>query len=70
MGDYKLVEYYDPPSVELFDLSKDIGETNDLSGVDVQKVEKMKASFKEWLMDFNPILHTENPNYNPNYRSN
>ncbi|AEL25664.1 sulfatase [Cyclobacterium marinum] len=70
MGDYKLVEYYDPPSVELFDLAKDIGETNDLSGVDVQKVEEMKASFKEWLMDFNPILHTENPNYNPNNRSN
>ena len=31
LGKYKLLEYYENGSVQLFDLEKDIGEQNDLS---------------------------------------
>ena len=33
LGKYKLLEYYENGSVQLFDLEKDLGERNDLSGI-------------------------------------
>ena len=31
-GDFKLIQHYDPPGIELYDLARDIGEQRDLSG--------------------------------------
>ncbi len=63
MGDFKLIEHYDPERIELFNISQDIGEQNDLSIAMPEKVREMKKAFQNWIMRLNPILHTENPNY-------
>ncbi len=63
-GKYKLIEFYDPAGVELYNLENDIGETLDLS----DSLPDVKASLLERLhrklevMD--PVMHTVNPDYN------
>jgi arylsulfatase A len=48
-GDYKLIEYYDDGSVELYNLVKDIGEHRDLSQKLPQKARVMKERLDQWL---------------------
>jgi len=48
-GDYKLIEYYDDGSVELYNLAKDIGEHQDLSQQLPQKAHAMKEKLDQWL---------------------
>ena len=48
-GDYKLIEYYDGGSVELYNLAKDIGEQQDLSQKLPQKAQAMKEKLDQWL---------------------
>jgi arylsulfatase A-like enzyme len=48
-GDYKLIEYYDDGSVELYNLSKDVGEQHDLSQKLPQKARDMKEKLDQWL---------------------
>ena len=62
-GDYKLIEHYDPPIVELFNLKKDISESENLAEKMPDKVEEFKESFDKWLEQMNPVMHTENPDY-------
>lgn len=69
MGDYKLVEHYDPEQVALFNLKKDLSEKNNLADEQPEKVNEMQRAFGKWLMDFDPILHKENPNYEPGNRN-
>ena len=62
-GNFKLIGHYDPPSIELFDLSKDLGETTDLSSKKPKLVNELKEEFHSWLYGFDPILHSNNLNY-------
>jgi len=48
-GHYKLIKHYDDNSVELYDLSKDIGETNDLSAALPEKARQMREKLERWL---------------------
>ncbi len=48
-GDYKLIEFYDDGSVELYDLANDIGEQRDVSGQMPQRAAEMKAELDRWL---------------------
>jgi len=48
IGDYKLIEWYNIDHVELYDLSKDIGEQNDLSEKMSEKTAEMLAALHEW----------------------
>lgn len=50
-GDYKLIEWYDDGSVELYDLAKDIGELRDLSADQPERARAMKADLDRWLED-------------------
>ncbi len=62
-GPYKLIEHYDPPGVELYNLTEDIGETNDLSQVMPQRKEMMLGQLHQWLEAVEPIKYTMNPAY-------
>lgn len=62
---YKMIEYYDPPAVELYDLEKDISETKDLSTELPKKVQEMRGDLQAWLKEIDPIMHTANPNWKP-----
>ena len=63
MGDYKLIEHYDPPKVELFNLENDISESENLAKQMPEKVEELKVAFDQWLKQMNPVMHTENPGF-------
>ncbi len=62
-GNYKLIEHYDPQSVELFNLKNDIGETQNLANKMPGKVNELKRSFENWLKEMKPVSHKPNPNY-------
>ena len=63
--DFKLIEHYDPQRIELFHLTNDISESQNLAEKMPEKVEELKASFQNWLKQMNPVKHTENPDYKP-----
>ena len=48
LGKYKLLEYYENGSVQLFDLEKDIGEQNDLSKAKPDIKAKLLKMLHEW----------------------
>jgi arylsulfatase A len=48
LGKYKLLEYYENGSVQLFDLEKDIGEQNDLSESKPDITAKLLKMFHDW----------------------
>ena len=47
-GDCKLLEYSENGTVQLFNLRDDIGEQNDLSKIEVQKVKGLTAKLHQW----------------------
>lgn len=53
LGDYKLLEWYNADHVELYDLSKDIGEQNDLSKKMPEKTAEMLAVLHDWKKEIN-----------------
>lgn len=67
-GDYKLIEHYDPETIELFNLKNDIGETKNLVDFKPEKVVELKQTFDLWLKKMNPVMHSLNPNYIEGYR--
>jgi arylsulfatase A-like enzyme len=48
-GDYKLIEFYDDESVELYDVVNDLSEAHDLSNELPEKAAEMKADLVTWL---------------------
>ncbi|MBS3771504.1 MAG: sulfatase [Bacteroidales bacterium] len=62
-GKWKLIEFYDPKQVELYNLQKDPGENNDLSEEVPWKVQELSGKLHQWLHGMNPIMHTMNPEY-------
>jgi arylsulfatase A-like enzyme len=50
-GDYKLLEYFENNTVQLFNLKEDIGEQNDLARVRPKKAAKLLAKLREWRKD-------------------
>ena len=62
-GDYKLITWYETDKVELFNLSEDIGETNNLAKQMQNKVQEMKYAFNLWKKEVGAIEATLNPEY-------
>lgn len=62
-GEYKLLEFYDPEKVELYNLTNDPGETENLSEDMPWKILELQGKLRKKLHDMNPIMHTPNPNY-------
>lgn len=48
MGDYKLLEFFDDHSVELYNVRKDLGEKRDLAKADPERAEKMRSVLHAW----------------------
>ena len=51
MGDWKLIEWYENESVELFNLATDISETTDLAAKYPDKTEELKKRLAAWRED-------------------
>ena len=52
MGDYKLVENYEDGCVALYNLANDIGEAQDLSASQPERVIAMRARLHTWYKDY------------------
>ncbi|GAB3911947.1 sulfatase [Larkinella knui] len=63
LGDYKLVELYETGKLELYNLSEDISEKNDLSARFPEKTRELADLLKKWRSDVNANLPEPNPNY-------
>ena len=48
-GDYKLIEWYEDNSVELYNLRNDMGEKHDLAKEMPEKAAELKGMLHQWL---------------------
>lgn len=62
-GDWKLVQFYESDTTELYNLKNDIGETQDLSARHPAKALALKAKLKQWRKDINAALPSMNEQY-------
>jgi arylsulfatase A-like enzyme len=47
-GDYKLIEYFENGTVQLFNLRNDLGEQHDLAREEPQTAERLRAMLRQW----------------------
>ena len=62
-GDYKLLEYFENETVQLFNLKDDIGEQNDLSKMEVEKTEELATKLHQWRKEVDAQMMSPNPDY-------
>ena len=72
-GDYKLIRRFEqlpgyPDLVELYDLTKDIGETRNLAGKMPRKVKELQALLAGFVREPGALYPKPNPNYDPNWK--
>jgi arylsulfatase A-like enzyme len=65
-GKWKLIEFYETGDVELYDLSNDLGEQQDLSKTNPEKKAELLARLHAWQKEVGAKMPTPNPNYDPN----
>jgi arylsulfatase A-like enzyme len=62
-GDYKLIEFYEDGHAELYNLADDIGEQNDLSQAEPERVEQMRNRLHEGMESMGARDPLPNPGY-------
>ena len=62
-GNWKLIHWYENDSVELYDLSRDVEEKNNLAGAEPEKVRELQQKLEAWLEEVNAKMPTPNPEY-------
>jgi arylsulfatase A len=62
-GDFKIIEWYEDGSVELYNLRDDIGEARNLAVQMPDKTRAMKTRLDEWLKELHPEMPKPNPEY-------
>ena len=67
-GDYKLLEYFENGSVQLFNLKEDIGELHDLSESHPGKVTELREMLHNWREQVNAKLMDPNPEFDEDAR--
>ena len=65
IGDYKLLEYYENGTVQLFNLREDLGEQNDLSRSQPERAAELRAKLHAWRNDVSAQMMSFNPDYSP-----
>lgn len=63
LGDYKLIEFFEDGRLELYDLTKDISEENNLSEIESELCHKMYGYLKDWQKDVEAVMPLKNPDY-------
>jgi arylsulfatase A-like enzyme len=64
-GDYKLIEWYEDMSVELFNLQDDIGEQHDLAKSQPKRAKELTQRLHNWRKSVKAQMPTPNPDYKP-----
>ncbi len=66
LGDYKLLEYYEHNTVQLFNIKNDPGEQQDLSSTEKEKVKELRNMLHTWRKSVSAKMMKPNPEYNAN----
>ncbi len=64
-GDWKLIEFFEDDSVELYQLAEDLGEQNDLSGSRPDVVKRLRGALADWRQSVGAQMPVPNPEYDP-----
>ena len=62
-GDYKLIEWFEDGSVELYNVAEDISEEHDLASAMPEKVEELRTLLHEWRESVGAHMPTRNAAY-------
>ncbi|MEI8020980.1 MAG: sulfatase [Schlesneria sp.] len=60
-GDWKLIEWYEDGSLELFNLKTDLGETTNLAGDMPDKVRELREQLEKWRSEVDAVMPRPNP---------
>ena len=60
-GDWKLIEWYEDGSLELFNLKVDLGETTNLAAEMPDKVQELRKTLANWRSEVGAVMPTPNP---------
>ena len=63
VGNWKLIEHYDPPAVELYDLAEDPGEERDLATTLPEVRQRLLGTLHHALAGAGTKMHTPNPDF-------
>jgi len=64
-GDYKLIEFYEDGRLELYNLARDVGESEDLSRKDPRRAAQLHDMLKRWRESVGAAMPLPNPKYDP-----
>ena len=64
-GDWKLVEHYEDGRLELFNLARDLGETNNLAAAESKRAARMAKALAEWRVQIGAQTNAPNPSFDP-----
>jgi len=67
LGDYKLIEFFDPGLVELYNLEEDLGERNNLAQQMPEKTREMLVMLHAWQEAVGAEGMDPNPDWDPEY---
>ena len=62
-GDWKLIEWYEDDSLELYNLADDIGEATNVAEQNGEIVERLHGLLKAWREEVGARMPTENPRF-------
>src|SRR5699024_1859502 len=66
-GDWKLIHYWEDGHHELYRLSDDIGERNDLAAKEPDRTGKLWNELQAWLKETGAKIPQPNPGYRPEW---
>ena len=64
-GKWRLIEFHEKGKVELYDLSKDLGETYDRSDFNLKTRDQLKQALKKWRNSISAQMPIKNPDFEP-----
>ena len=64
-GDWKLIHYYEDGNDELYQLSKDIGEQNNLAAKEPKITQTLRKELDAWLKETGALTPLQDKRYNP-----
>ncbi|MGM0474311.1 MAG: sulfatase [Bacteroidota bacterium] len=67
LGDYKLIEFFEDSTLELYDLSRDPGEHQNLAPEIPEKAEELQGLLHRWQEEVDAKGMEPNPGYDPDY---